>query len=174
MSEDSEPKIEKLLQELRKGHKVTHFVESRKRNIYILDNTDIIYLTYSKIHFQANPPRYFFGISKGITDILKKSDNTYVLLICGEIENYFLIEFKKINSILLHKSTAQDGYWKIHITDKFELKEGSNFNLSSYKDRYGLFGQAGVPKDDDINKIDEDDIKRRKENLINLWKSMPK
>ena len=157
---------EELMDAIRKNHSVEQFTRTSKRNIFIVDNKELIYVCYSKHHTSSG--RYWFGIDREFVDKIKEYP-TYILFICESIQNYFKIEFNKISSLLSMKQTAEDGYWKIHINTKFELLEG-HLDLKLYRDRYGLFGAAGNPPDDDVQIQDEQQTKKDREKLLSMFK----
>jgi|GEM_PF-3344949 len=126
------------IQKVKNGGKVVHKV-----------NGSLLYITFSKNLGDESEGKYFLQVSqKKLEQFLSRDKNLFVLLICGDLDNTFVIPVDEFLNMVKDYEVAADGNWKINISGKreilkineyYEVRLGKNkYYISNYKNKFEI------------------------------------
>lgn len=101
-------------------------------------NGSFLYITFSKNLGTEQKEKYFLQVNeKKIKNFSK--EELFILLICGAIDNIFVIPSKKFLDMIKDYKVAKDGNWKINIEGKTEvIKIQEEYEITLGKNKYPL------------------------------------
>ena len=121
-------------------------------------NGSLLYITFSKNLGTEEEEKYFLQINEKKMKKFSKEE-LFILLICGTIDNIFVIPSKKFIEMVKNYKIAKDGNWKINIHGKKEvIRLQEEYEMTLGKNRYSLlpyknkFENLKI-KEETINKI---------------------
>jgi len=95
-----------------------------------------VYFTFSKNLGSEEKPKYFLQVNKNKIDtLITKNINFSIFLICGNIDNTFVISKEEFLRFFKDFKTAKDGNWKINIIGiRRQIKIEQKYTLKLKKD----------------------------------------
>lgn len=126
------------IQKVRNGGKVIYRV-----------NGSLLYITFSKNLGTENEEKYFLQVNqRKLERFLSPDKSLFILLICGDLDNTFVIPVDEFLSMVKDYEVAADGNWKINmigrreifkVNESYEIRLGKNkYYITDYKNKFEM------------------------------------
>ena len=112
-------------------------------------NGSLLYITFSKNLGSGDEEKYFLQVNQEkLERALSQNKSLFILLICGDVDNTFVIPVDEFLNMVKDYEVAADGNWKINISGRreilkineyYEVKLGRNkYYITDYKNKFEI------------------------------------